>query len=91
MKIEIEITADEIKSSIERKVRTAVADQTNNYGSDRFIRDKVNEHWKKVAEGLVVEELKDSNTLREKIAAQIEKKIRAQLQVAMKQASKHTC
>ena len=87
MKVEIEITADEIKSAIERKVRTAVADQTNNYGCDTFIREQVKEHWKHVAEELVVEALKDSNTLREKIAAQIEKKIRAQLQVAMKQAS----
>ena len=32
MKLEIEITEDEIKSALERKVRTAIADQTNQWG-----------------------------------------------------------
>jgi hypothetical protein len=41
MRLDIEITEDEIRSAIERKVRTAIADQTNNYNTDTYIKDQV--------------------------------------------------
>ena len=34
MKLEIEITEDEIRSAIQRKVRTSIADQTNTFATD---------------------------------------------------------
>ena len=45
MKLEIEITEEELRSAIERKVRTAVADQTNSYGTDAYIKEQVKAHW----------------------------------------------
>ena len=87
MKLEIEITEDELKAAIERKVRTAVADQTNQWGADRYIKDQVNAHWKAAVDALVAEVLADSKTLRDKIAAELEKKLRAQLSAALRNAA----
>lgn len=84
MKLEIEITEEEIKSAVERKVRTAVADQTNQWNVDSYIKERVKEHWKLAVDALVVEALNDSKTLREKIREQIEKKLRAQIAAAIK-------
>ena len=87
MKLEIEITEEELRSAIESKVRTAVADQTNNYATDTYIKERVKAHWKSAIEALVEEALKDSSVLREKIATELEKKLRAQLAAALKNAA----
>ena len=87
MKLEIEITEDEIRSAVERKVRTAVADQTNQWNVDSYIKERVKEHWKLAVDGLVAEVLNDSKALREKIAAELEKKLRAQLSAALRNAA----
>lgn len=87
MKLEIEITEEELRSAIEREVRTAVADQTNSYGTDAYIKEQVKAHWKAAADALVDEALKDSKVLREKIAAELEKKLLARLAAAMKNAA----
>lgn len=68
MKLEIEITEEELRSAIERKVRTAVADQTNSYGTDAYIKEQVKAHWKAAVDTLVEDALKNSTALREKIA-----------------------
>ena len=88
MKLEIEITEDEIKSAIERKVRTAIADQTNQWGSDKYIRDRVKERWHAVVEQMINDVISNHGTLREKIQAELEKKIRSQLSAAIKRAEK---
>ena len=87
MKLEIEITEDELRSAIERKVRTAVADQTNSYGTDAYIKEQVKAHWKAAVDALVDAALKDSTVLRAKIAAELERKLRAQLTAALKNAA----
>ena len=86
MKLEIEITEDEIRSAIERKVRVAVADQTNSYKFDDYIKEQVRQQWQSAVHSLVAESLKDSPALREKIACELQKKLRAQLTAAMKSA-----
>jgi hypothetical protein len=84
MKLEIEITEDEMRSAVERKVRTAIADQTNQWGTDAYIKERVKEHWKLAVDALVSEALNDSASLRKKIAAELEKKLRAQLSAALR-------
>lgn len=85
MKLEIEITEAEIRSAIERKVRTAIADQTNQWNVDVYIKERVREHWKASVDALVIEALNDSVVLHAKITAELEKKIRAQLAAAIRQ------
>jgi hypothetical protein len=84
MKLEIEITEEELKSAVERKVRTAIADQTNQWGTEKYIREQVKLHWQNTVDTLVKEALTDSKVLHEKIAAELEKKLRAQISAALK-------
>ena len=88
MKLEIEITEDEIRSAIERKARTAIADQTNAYNTDVYIKEQVRAHWHAAVDNLIVEEMYNSQSLREKIRGEFERKLRLQLAAAIKTASK---
>ena len=60
MKLEIEITESEIKSAMERKVRTAIADKTNAWSADKFIDDMVKKHWQDTVEAMVIEAMKEA-------------------------------
>ena len=84
MKLEIEITEEEIKSALERKVRIAIADQTNQWNVDRYIKDQVAEHWKTTVDAMVQEALKDSSTIQEKIRLAIENRLKNQLTLMLK-------
>lgn len=84
MKLEIEITEEEIKSAVERKVRSAIADQTNQWGTDCYIKDTVRAKWKAVVDSMVEEELRNAPKMREKIMATIEAKIKGQVTALMR-------
>ena len=84
MKLEIEITEEEIRSAIERKVRTAVADQTNNYRSDDVIRKMVKNVWPVVAERLIAELMGNSETLKGMIDKAVESRVKARVAAALK-------
>lgn len=88
MKLEIEVTEEEIKSAIERKVRTAIADQTNSYGTEQYIQKSVKENWQKAVDEMVVAYLADSEKLKAKIAEQVEKKLKAKINAVLAQAGK---
>jgi len=84
MKLEIEITEDEIRSAVERKVRTAIADQSNNWQVDRYIKDQVKQHWESACNDMVLEQLSNSEVMKAKIQATIEAKLRGQITALMK-------
>ena len=84
MKLEIEITEDEIRSAVERKIRVAVADQSNQWGADEYIKKQVKAQWQTAVDAMILAALNNSQALRDKIAAELERKIRAQMAAAMK-------
>ena len=84
MKLEIEITEDEIRSAVERKIRVAVADQSNQWGADEYIKKQVKAQWQTAVDAMILDALNNSQALRDKIAAELERKIRAQMAAAMK-------
>ena len=88
MKLEIEITEEEIKSAIERKVRTAIADQTNQWHVDSYIKSQVGVKWKDTVDSMITELLQDSPVIREKIIKSIEAKLRSQVVALMKEVKK---
>lgn len=90
MKLEIEITEEEIKSAIERKVRTAIADQTSNYGVEQYIKESVKSKWKEVADRMVEEYLSDSEKLKAKVISEVDKKLKAKIQAVMNMANKES-
>jgi hypothetical protein len=85
MKLEIEITEAEIKSAMERKVRTAIADQTNQWGVDHYIKDQVAAKWKEVVHQMIVDEMSNAPRIQEKIRKAIENKLKGQLTAMMKE------
>lgn len=84
MKLEIEITEDEIKSAIERKIRVALSDVNNSFNADIYIKEQVRKYWKEVADKAVKDACEDEPELRKKIMAALENKIKGQLTAALK-------
>lgn len=87
MLLNIEITEAEIQAAIERKVRVAIADQTNSWGTDNYIKEQVKKHWQSAVDSLVKEALENSDKLRASIATEIERKLKAQVSAAIKAAA----
>ena len=87
MLLNIEITEAEIQTAIERKVRVAIADQTNSWRTDNYIKEQVKKHWQSAVDGLVKEALENSDKLRASIAAEVERKLKAQVSAAIKAAT----
>lgn len=85
MKLEIEITEEEIKSAVERKVRTAVADQTNQWNVDGYIKEQVKKHWHAAVDMLIQEQLANSAVLKEKISKRIEARLKGQITAMMRE------
>lgn len=88
LNVTIEVTEEEIKSAIERKLRQAITDQTTGYAVEKYIKDELAKKWKAVVDELIDEQLANSDILRAKISEEIVRKLRASLNVAMKSASK---
>lgn len=86
MKFEIEIPEDELVAAIEKKVRQYVAAEAASWQVGEYIRDRIRERWKATADLVIAEVLDNGPELRAKIADEIEKKLRSQLAVAMRQA-----
>ena len=84
MKLEIEITEDEIRSEVERKVRAAMSSQTNNWNADQYIKDQVKAEWGTAVDAIIQDVLNNSQVIREKVEAEVERKIKAQLAALMK-------
>jgi hypothetical protein len=88
VKLEIEISEDEIRDAIARKVRVAIADQTNQWSVDEFIRNTVKKYWQEVADKMVRDCLAESETMRSKIVEAVERKLKSQVAALMKDRAK---
>lgn len=84
MKIEIEITPEEITKAIDQKVREAIRDQTIGWHFDQYVKDEVKRVWQPAVQKLVSDGLANSDLIREKITLAIEAKIKSQIQALMK-------
>ena len=84
MKLEIEITEEEIRGEVARKVRAAISDQSNHWHSVDYIKDQVKAQWKTAVDAIIQDVLNNSQVIREKVEAEVERKIRAQLASLMK-------
>lgn len=85
MKLAIEITEDEIKSAIERKVRVAIADETNSWRGEKQLKEEVKKQFEVVLSKIVADEVSKAPVLREKIRAMIEAKLKGQINSLMKE------
>ena len=84
MKLEIEITEEEIRSEVERKIRAAISTQSNYWNADKYIKDQVQAKWETAVDAIIQDVLNNSQVVREKVEAEVERKIKAQLAALMK-------
>jgi hypothetical protein len=84
VKIEIEITEQEIKDAVERKVRVAIADQTNKWAIDDYIKAEVKKKIPQVIDILIDQCLTQHDSLKAKIIEEIEKSLTSKVQAALK-------
>lgn len=83
IKLNIDITSEELQAMVQLKVKEAVAEHTARYSSTLYIRERVKTLWTSMVDTIIDESLKDSEMLRSKIAAELEKKLRAQLNIVL--------
>jgi hypothetical protein len=88
MKFEVEVSESEIKTITERSVRTAISNHMGQWGSDKYIKDQVKHYWTQMVDQLIQGELQNSEALREKVRAEIERKLRAQVSAAIREGAK---
>ena len=84
MKLEIEITEQEIKDALERRVRAAIAEQNNNWQASNHIKDRTKAFWDTTVDAMIVSILGDSETLKKMVADEVEKRIKARVAAALK-------
>jgi len=84
MKLEIEISEDEIRSELDRKIRAAISDQSNHWHANDYIKNQVKANWQTAVDSIIQDVLNNSQVIREKVEAEVERKIKAQLAALMK-------
>lgn len=85
MKIEIEVTENEIKDAIERKARQAIAEYTNrDWLNAPVIKQKIKDYWTETVDKIVKSEIENSDLIRQKVIGIIERKIHGQVTALMK-------
>jgi arsenate reductase-like glutaredoxin family protein len=88
MKIEIEIPDDEIADEIRKRARADLSGQIHSYKTDGIIRDTLKQNLSPAIEGIIAEMICKSEELREKVAKEFERQLRAQVAAAIKAAGK---
>ena len=84
MKLEVEITEQEIKDALERKVRQAIAEQNTRWNAANEAKERTKKAWSEAVESLLAEILVDSEELKKMVAAEVEKRIKARVTAALK-------
>ena len=84
MKLEIEIDPNDIKSAIERNVRSAVADKCNSYMGTDYIKKEVSKAFSDAVKQLVSDSMGNSEVIRQKVEQAIEAKLKAQISALMR-------
>ncbi len=82
--LELEITEAEIQAAAKERVLGAVRAHVNSRYADGAINEVIKAQWSETVGAMIQEALRNSPALKEKIATEIEKKLRAQIATAMK-------
>lgn len=88
MEIKIVLDEEAVLKEAENKVRRVLASYLNTYPIEIDIQRCIKKYWEDTVETLVVEELKNSDALREQVREAIKRKLRAQLTKLMKEPEK---
>jgi hypothetical protein len=75
MKIEIEVTEQDIKEAVERRIKNTVCEEMVGYISDKLIRSKMEELANQAVENAVKKVASESKSIEARVRAELEKKI----------------
>ena len=84
MKIEIEVSEDVLREELQRQAARMMLDKLGHWQLKHELNKVVNKLWDENVEKVVREELANTDALREKVVATIERKIQGQLTALMK-------
>ena len=84
MKIEIEVSEELIREEIQRQAAKMLLDKLAHWQLKDELTKVVNKLWGENVEKVVREELANTDALREKVVATLERKIQGQLTALMK-------
>jgi len=82
MRIELEITDEEIRQNLNSVVRTAVLDALVHWSVPEHVKKMVQAQWPVVVGEMIEQMVKDHEPMKAKIAEEIAKKLRAQVAAA---------
>ncbi len=87
MKIEIEVSEDVLREELQRQAVKMLLDKLAHWQLKDELTKVVNKLWGENVEKVVREELANTDALREKVVATIERKIQGQLTALMKKGT----
>ena len=87
MKIEIEVSEDMIREEVQRQAVKLLLDKLTNWQLNHELNKVVNKLWDEKFDQVVREELTNTDALRAKVLATIERKILGQLTTLIKKGS----
>ena len=85
MRIELEITDEEIRQTLNKAATVAVINALTHWSVADQVKKMVQVQWPVVVGGMIEEMVKDHEPMKAKIAEEIAKKLRAQVNAALKQ------
>ena len=86
MKIEIEVTEQDVREAVGRQIAEAVSAQSLRYQADEYIKAQVKAMWTPMVDQMIRDAIANSKAMRGKIADEIERKLRAQIGAVMRKA-----
>ena len=87
MKIEIEVSEDMIREEVQRQAVKLLLDKLTNWQLNHELNKVVNKLWDEKVDQVVREELANTDALRAKVLATLERKIQGQLTTLIKKGS----
>jgi len=87
MKIEIEVSEDVLREELQRQAAKMLLDKLAHWQLKDELTKVVNKLWGENVEKVVREELANTDALREKVVATLERKIQGQLATLMKKGT----
>lgn len=84
MKIEVEIPDEELRSVSVERVRELILSRVNYWSADATVKSLIQAKFDELIGGIVVEEMRNGDVVREKIRVELERKIRSMLTAAIK-------
>jgi len=83
MKVEVEVSEDDIKSALKTKVHEAIREKLNEWGFDAIIKKAVHDCVGDSIFPEIERQLSDSEVIKEKIRLEIEAKLKRQITALM--------